>query len=104
MGDQRQVIPVKVDVQDTEFDRLSLDLFDRLLEPLGEHNAPRADADKANILNAFVALQDLMRDTGHRAPDLIRVHDPFPGSDDIVAVDRRAIRPLHPVLAQRKAY
>ena len=75
VGNERQVVPVKVDVENAAGDRFLFDGLDGQFEAVGKDNPAGADADQADILNALVALEDLVGDAGDRAPDLLRVHD-----------------------------
>jgi hypothetical protein len=49
-------------------------------EPPGERDAARADADKRDLLEAAIALEDLVRDARQGTPDTIGVHHDRHGS------------------------
>ena len=52
-----------------------IDLANRLREPPGERHAARADADQRELLEAAVALEDLVGDAREGTPDADGVHD-----------------------------
>ena len=75
---QREVVPVECDVQFADRDLGPLDVMNAADKAMGQVHAPGPDAHQRQILNAFVALQDLMGDAGHGAGDVAGVHhDPF---------------------------
>src|SRR5262249_33493213 len=61
------------------------------------------DADQHDAVDAPVALDDLVRDPGERAPDLVGVHDGgFEGDTHVRRRSRRAMRTWRPLRAWRK--
>ena len=71
----RIVIAIEADVQAAERNVDTLDLLDRLGELLCQKVAARDDADQSEVFTALVALEDLVRDAGHRSVDGGLVHD-----------------------------
>ena len=51
-----------------------IDLANRLREPPGERHPARADADERELLDAAIALEDLVCDARQRTTDADRVH------------------------------
>ena len=71
----RIVIAVEADVQAAERNVDALDLLDLLGELLCQKVAARDDADQSEVFTALVALENLVRDAGHRSIDGGLVHD-----------------------------
>src|SRR5262249_29077758 len=57
-----EVVTVERDVQRADRQRGAVDASDLLGEPLGQGDAPRAQADERHVLGAVVLLEDLVRD------------------------------------------
>ena len=63
----------------------TVDPFERLDrggEPVGEHDAPRVEADEHDVVGAVVALDDLVRDAGERPAQVRGVEDTGPERKD----------------------
>lgn len=81
----RIVIAIEADVQAAERNVNTLDLLDRLGELLCQKVAARDDADQSEVFTALVALENLVRDAGHRSVDGGLVHDDRLG--EVVPID-----------------
>ena len=68
-----QVVAVERDVERAGRDLVAVDLADRLREPPGDRHAARADADERQLVDAAVALDDLVRDAGRATRHAIGV-------------------------------
>lgn len=79
------VIAVEADVEAAERNVDALDLLDLLGEFLCQKVAARDDADQSEVFTALVALENLVRDAGHRSIDGGLVHDDRLG--EVVPID-----------------
>ena len=71
----RVVIAIEANIQAAERNVDTLDLLDCLGKLLCQKVAARDDADQSEVFTALVALEDLVRDAGHRSVDGGLVHD-----------------------------
>ena len=69
-----QVVAVERDVEGAGGHLVLVDALRMAGEPPGERHAARADADQRQLLQAAVALEDLVRDARQRPPDAVGVH------------------------------
>src|SRR5205823_12558066 len=66
---------IQADVERSGGDGDPLDLRDAVGEAARQVDAAREDADEDDARGAFVALDDVVRDAGEGADDVVRVHD-----------------------------
>ena len=99
VADARQVVAVEGDVDGAERDRDAFMRADRIADARRECVAARADTDDGESGELSVALDDLVRDPGDGAADVVRTEQrdrllraPFPASQDrslkVIALER----------------
>jgi len=69
-----QVIAVERDVEGSRRHVAASDLVQLLRNPTGDGHAPLANADEGQVVDAAIALDDLVRDARQRARQAIAVH------------------------------
>ena len=73
--ERREVIAIERDVEDTDWRLLALDMLDIGSDALRNRHAARADAHDDDVVDALVALDDLMRDARQGAANPLGIHD-----------------------------
>jgi hypothetical protein len=71
-----QVVAVEGDVQRADRWAGSLVLLDQHGQPSRQRDATAADANQHQVIGAAIALDDLVRDAGQRAAQVVRPQDP----------------------------
>ena len=59
IGNEREIVPIKRDIQFSDRDAGALDLFNVFRQTLGERDAAGLDADETEIFGAVILLDDL---------------------------------------------
>lgn len=67
IGNEREIVPIKRDIQFSDRDAGALNLFNVFRQTLGERDAAGLDADETEIFGAVILLDDLVGDT-HKRP------------------------------------
>ena len=67
IGNEREIVPIKRDIQFSDRDAGALDLFNVFRQTLGERDAAGLDADETEIFGAVILLDDLVGNT-HKRP------------------------------------
>ena len=75
IGDEREIVPIKRDIQFSDRDGNALDLLNIFGQPLGERNAAGLDADETEVFGAVILLNDLVGDAHKRPLHGGLVHD-----------------------------
>ena len=73
-GVAHQVVAIERDVERAGRHVVAVDFLERAGEPPGERHAARADPDERQLVEAAVALENLVRDARQRARHAIGVH------------------------------
>ena len=67
IGNEREIVPIKRDIQFSDRDADALDFFNIFRQTLGERDAAGLDADETEIFGAVILLNDLVGNT-HKRP------------------------------------
>ena len=75
IGNEREIVPIKRDIQFSDRDADALDLFNVSRQPLGERDAAGLDTDEAEVFGAVVLFDDLVGNAHERPLHGGLVHD-----------------------------
>src|SRR5215216_4590452 len=70
-----QIVAVQRDVERAGRHVVAGDLFERARDAPGYRHSARTDADERQVIDALVALDNLVCDAGEGSRDAIRIHD-----------------------------